>query len=90
MHLGTGSFFLYIGEQAMTFDELWKQIEKKQPDLKNDEAIVEFKARHLRLLLSQVYEQGKSSVIPKQPEPTSVSNPFSDMFGGMFGGRFGG
>ncbi len=67
----------------MTFDELWKQLEKKQPDLKNDESVVEFTALNLRLLLRQVYEQGKSSV-PKT-EPTSGSNPFSDMFGGGFG-----
>lgn len=49
----------------MTFDEIWKQLCKKQPGLTDPFAIVEFDSASLRRLLLQVYEKGRESA-PKE------------------------
>lgn len=75
----------------MKFDEIWQQLERKNADLKNDEAEVVFKAKNLRHLLRQVYDQGEKEAKPptreefKRAEREATRSAF-DQFGSMFGG----
>ena len=71
----------FLQRDAMTFEQLWGQLTRKQPKLERDAAIVEFTAGNLRRLLRQAYEQGQLSV----PHKTADENPpgaFADIFGG--------
>jgi hypothetical protein len=52
---------------AMTFDEIWDQLKKKQPLLGKDDSTVEFRPRNLKLLLRQIYDQGKASGTKTDP-----------------------
>lgn len=63
----------------MTFKEIWAQLLRKNADLANADAKVEFTSANLEMLLRQVYEQGQKSV----PKATwaDAKNPFSSMFG---------
>lgn len=66
----------------MNSEAIWDQLCAKNPALRNDEAIVEFKARNLKKLLAQVWEQGRKS----SPE-MERGDLFSDMFGQIFGSK---
>jgi hypothetical protein len=64
----------------VTFDAIWLQLCDKSIHLTNDEAVVEFRSKNLKILLRQVYEQGRRSV----PVSTPVHDPgnwFDDIFG---------
>ena len=70
----------------MTFDQIWKQLRQKNPELGLDNAVVEFKAVNLRRLLKQVYEQGEASVPRQATADRDVMGAFNDIFGKTFGG----
>lgn len=43
----------------LNVQQIWEQLVSKNPKLADDEATTEFKAKHLRSLLRQVWEQGE-------------------------------
>jgi len=46
---------------SMTYSEVWECLCTKNNKLKNDESDVVFKAKNLKKLLRQVYDQGKDA-----------------------------
>ena len=65
----------------MTFDEIWRQLERKRPKIAADDAVVEFRAANLRALLQRVYSEGRKSA-----SGGSVGDAINGLFAG-FGGH---
>ncbi len=49
---------------ALSLEQIWQQLCKKDSRLDQPETVVDFKAENLKKLLAQVYEQGQRSAIP--------------------------
>ena len=80
----------------MTLSEIWEQLKRKDPKLKDDDAQVVFLSKNLHALLRQVYEQGQLNPVKKKeeskppPPPQDPIGAFGDIFGETFGKRNGG
>lgn len=66
----------------MDSEEIWDQLCRKRPALRNGEAIVQFKSKELKRLLVQVWEQGK-----KHSPEVDRGDLFGDLFGQVFGSK---
>jgi hypothetical protein len=62
-----------MGEEAVTFNQLWDQLVRKKPDLSDDGAKVTITSLSLKAMLRQAYEQGQLS----KPASSAVSEKSS-------------
>ncbi len=66
----------------MTFDEIWKQLERKRPELTTQDAIVEIRSVALKCLLRQVFEIGQKSASSRvEDSPKMGFDDFLDSLG---------
>lgn len=64
----------------MTFQQIWSQLVKKDPDLAKPDAKVEFTSENLERLLRQVYDQGMKT--GKAVAPPAKTSSWDTLFGG--------
>ena len=80
----------------MTKDELWNVLLERYPDFKDEEFVVKLRARGLRNLINQAWDEGFLRGVENgkalesmrrniQPKPEPTSDPFMDLFKPFFG-----
>jgi len=63
---------------ALTFNQIWEQLKQKKPNIEDSGIVLEFSSENLKVLLRQVYEQGKES--GKKPVDNAGFTAFEDVF----------
>ncbi len=78
----------------MTKDEIWNALLERHPDFKDEEFVVKLRARGLRRLIDQAWDEGHSKGVENGKALESMhrdaapkSDPFQDLFGPFFGER---
>lgn len=66
----------------MNKTELWNAVVERYPEFKDENFVVKQRARGLRRLLDQAWDEGRDAGLAERPQ--SCMSPFDQLFGKKF------